>query len=124
MATATPRGCRVDRCDQMVPAALTAGGVCLDHFLDASFVRADEALAKCHRGEPIDARTLDWLLEDAHVTLKSLADVAARNDLVQQSRILELILCVANLSEYVAHHAVKTAESAASDSAGELSRER
>jgi hypothetical protein len=108
----------------LVPAALTAGGVCLDHFLDASFVRADDALAKCHRGEPIDAKTLDWLLEDTHITLKSLADTAARNDLAQQSRILELILCVANLSEYVAHHSVKPAESPVGEAAGELSRER
>jgi hypothetical protein len=108
----------------LVPAALTAEGVCLDHFLDASFVRADDALARCHRGEAIDAGTLEWLLADAHVTLKALADSAARNDLAQQSRILELILCVANLNEYLAHHSVKTAESTVDDPTRELSRER
>jgi hypothetical protein len=124
MATATPRGCRVDSCDQAVPSPLAADGVCLDHFLDASFVRADEALAKCHRGEPIDGGTLDWMLDDAYVTLKSLADVAARNDLNQQSRILELILCVANLSDYVSHHSVKPADGGAGDSSGEATGER
>ncbi|MGB9401977.1 MAG: hypothetical protein WCA98_00450 [Candidatus Acidiferrales bacterium] len=106
MATATPRSCRVGQCDQEVPEALAADSLCLDHFLDQSFVRADLAFEKCIRGETIDSGTLDWLLDDAHATVKALADNAAKNDLAQQSKILELLLCIANLNDYVAHHSV------------------
>jgi hypothetical protein len=90
-----------------VPPALAAEALCLDHFLDQSFTRADLAMERCHRGEAIDRGTLDWLLADAHVTLSALAELAAKRDLVQQSRILELLLCVANLNEYIAHHSVQ-----------------
>ena len=107
MATAAPRSCRIDRCGETVPPALAAEALCLDHFLDQSFTRADFALDRCHRGETVDRATLDWLLADAHVTLNALSEVAAKHDLAQQSRILELLLCIANLSEYIAHHSVR-----------------
>ena len=84
MATAAPRSCRVDRCAEGVPPALAAESLCLDHFLDQSFTRADFALDRCQRGESI----------------------AAKHDLAQQSRILELLLCIANLNDYIAHHSV------------------
>jgi hypothetical protein len=68
--------------------------------------RADFALDRCQRGETIDRATLDWLLADAHGTLNALSEVAAKYDLAQQSRILELLLCIANLNDYIAHHSV------------------
>jgi hypothetical protein len=107
VATAAPRSCRINRCVEEVPPALAAESLCLDHFLDQSFTRADLALEKCQRGESIDRATLDWLLADAQLTLSALSELAAKHDLAQQSRILELLLCVANLNEYIAHHSVQ-----------------
>ena len=107
MATAAPRSCRIDRCVEGVPPALAAEALCLDHFLDRSFTRADFALDRCQRGESIARAALDWLLADAHVTLNALSEVAAKHDLAQQSRILELLLCIANLNDYIAHHSVQ-----------------
>ncbi len=104
MATAAPRGCRINRCDEQVPPVLASEGLCLDHFLDQSFTRADFALEVCHRGEAIDRATLDWLLADAHVTLNALSESSEARDLARQSRILELLLCIANLNEYISHH--------------------
>jgi len=107
MAAAEAQHCRIADCGEDVPPALRAGGVCLDHFLDEAFARADSALEKCRRGEVIDSGTLEWLFADVQITLNALSEVARARDLVQQSKILELLLCVANLNEYVAHHSVQ-----------------
>ena len=107
MAAVESLHCQIDNCSEEVPPALRVGGLCLDHFLDESFARADSALEKCRRGESIDSRTLEWLLADVQITLNALSEVARARDLVQQSKILELLLCVANLNEYVAHHSVQ-----------------
>jgi len=39
--------------------------------------------------------------------LNAVSELARKRDLAQQSKILELLLCVANLNEYVAHHSVQ-----------------
>jgi hypothetical protein len=108
MTAAEIQHCRIADCIAEVPPALRSGAVCLDHFLDEAFARADSALEKCRRGELIDAGTLEWLFADVQITLNALSEVARARDLVQQSKILELLLCVANLNEYVAHHSVQS----------------
>jgi hypothetical protein len=108
MAAADSPHCRIDSCNQEVPPALGAAALCLDHFLSDAFSRAAQALEKCQRGEHIDAGTLDWLIGDVQITLNAVSELAKKRDLAQQSRILELLLCVANLNEYVAHHSVQS----------------
>jgi len=107
MAAVEPVQCHIEHCGEEVPPALRVGGLCLDHFLDEAFARADCALEKCRGGELIDSATLEWLFADVQITLNALSEVARARDLVQQSKILELLLCVANLNEYVAHHSVQ-----------------
>jgi len=107
MAAAASPHCRFEGCDEEVPPALAAGRLCLDHFLDEAFARADKALQNCKRGESPDAATLDWLFSDVQLTLNAVSELAKKRDLAQQSKILELLLCVANLNEYVAHHSVQ-----------------
>jgi hypothetical protein len=104
MAAGVPPHCRIESCNEEVPPALAAGSLCLDHFLDEAFTRAEKALQQCRRGEILDASTLDWLFADVQVTLNAVSELAKKRDLAQQSKILELLLCVANLNEYVAHH--------------------
>ena len=107
MTAAVSPHCRIDQCKEEVPPALAAASLCLDHFLGEAFSRAEQALDKCQRGEHIDAATIDWLVGDVQITLNAVSEVARKRDLAQQSRILELLLCVANLNEYVAHHSVQ-----------------
>ncbi len=107
MAAAESEHCHIENCSEEVPPALRVAGLCLDHFLDEAFARADSALEKCRRGEVIDSRTLEWLFADVQLTLNALSEIARARDLTQQSKILELLLCVANLNEYVAHHSVQ-----------------
>lgn len=91
----------------MIPRALTAEQLCLDHFLDEAFVRTDQALQGCRAGDAVDPKTLEWLLSDALVIVNNLEEGSEATDPQQRDRMLELLLILANLHEYVAHHSVQ-----------------
>lgn len=99
--------CRRDACPNAIPRALLREQLCLDHFLDEAFVRTDHALQDCRAGQPVDAGTLEWLLSDALVIVNNLEDGTEAPDSHQRDRMLELLLILANLHEYVAHHSVQ-----------------
>jgi len=94
-------------CGNAIPAALASEQLCLDHFLDEAFVRTDEALNRCRQGRPLAKADLEWLLADALATVKNLEEQANDPNFEQRDRMLELLLILANLHEYVAHHSVQ-----------------
>jgi hypothetical protein len=79
----------------------------LDHFVDEAFVRTDDALSRCREGRTIDSEGLEWLLSDALAVVKNLEDGADEPNPEQRDRMLELLLVLANVHEYVAHHSVQ-----------------
>jgi hypothetical protein len=85
---------------------LATSRLCLDHFLDEAFVRTDSAFASCREGTPITKESLEWLLSDALATVKNLEESADQPQPEQRDRMLELLLILANLHEYVAHHSL------------------
>ncbi|HXJ17626.1 MAG TPA: hypothetical protein VNM68_10585 [Candidatus Polarisedimenticolia bacterium] len=107
MKTAMPGNCRRAPCANAIPAALAAEHLCLDHFLDEAFVRTDHALAHCRQGHAMNPEDLEWLLADALAIVKNLEEKAADPNPEQRERMLELLLILANLHEYVAHHSVR-----------------
>jgi hypothetical protein len=98
--------CRRDSCPKAIPKALASEQLCLDHFLDEAFVRTDEALQGCRAGRPVNPKGLEWLLADALAIVKNLEEGAGEPNPEQRDRMLELLLILANLHEYVAHHSV------------------
>ncbi len=106
MMGGTPHRCRHSGCTQPVLPALAGEFLCLDHFLDQTYVKSDYALELCHQGKPLDPETLDSLLADARVMLKALEETTEPEEPERKSRILELLFCIANLHEFVAHHSV------------------
>ena len=104
---AAPGNCRREFCQNPVPTALAAERLCLDHFLDEAFVRADHALEDCRNGRTIHSAELEWLLADALSVVTHLEDQAATPNPADRDRMLELLLILANLHEYVAHHFVQ-----------------
>ena len=50
---------------------------------------------------------LEWLLADALAIVKNLEEAAAEPNPNQRERMLELLLVLANLHEYVAHHSIR-----------------
>jgi hypothetical protein len=107
MSVAQVRACRRDACSNAIPRALTAEQLCLDHFLDEAFVRTDQAFEGCRVGQAIDSKTLEWLLSDALLIVNNLEEGAEQPDANQRERMLELLLILANLHEYVAHHSIR-----------------
>lgn len=110
MASAGSPRCRVSGCAQNVPSALSAEFLCLDHFLDQAHVRADYALERCLNGKPIDPADLEWLLANARMVLQALAEAGPVPDAERQTRVLDLLLCITNLHEYINHHSVRLAD--------------
>jgi hypothetical protein len=107
MDIALSTNCRRELCRNAIPLALKAEQLCLDHFLDEAFLRTDDALQNCRRGHPVDSQTLEWLLADALAVVKNLEEAAEQPNPNQRERMLELLLILANLHEYVAHHSVR-----------------
>jgi hypothetical protein len=98
--------CRRVQCANEIPSALAAERLCLNHFLDEAFTRADHTLGLCRDGCAINASELEWLLADALAIVNNLEDESAGSNLELRDRMLELLLILANLHEYVAHHSI------------------
>ena len=92
------RACRVGACSTPIPQTLNRQGVCLTHYLDEVFTRLSAVEERCRQNEFLDARTLTWLRQqgDFAVTLLS-GDVPDYCE--DRTRLLELLLCLANLHE-------------------------
>jgi hypothetical protein len=98
--------CNRSGCPKLVPIALAERRLCLDHFLDEAFVRADQAMATCRSGQRLDPQDVDWLLSDALATVQNLEEDADEPQPEQRDRMLELILNLANLHEYAAQQPI------------------
>jgi hypothetical protein len=96
----------VESCAQGVPPALTRESLCLDHYIDQAFARLQAALELCHRGGAVEAGTLDWLFNDAEFAVQSLCQNGFTPSAAQRVRVLELLLGLTNLREYLRHHSI------------------
>jgi hypothetical protein len=102
-----PGSCRRSGCPSSIPAALANEQLCLEHFLDDAFLRTDQTLDRCREGRAMNAADVEWLLSDALAIVKNLEEKASDPQPRQRDRMLELLLMLANLHEYVAHHSVR-----------------
>jgi len=92
------RSCRVGACSAPIPTQLLRQGVCLTHYLDDVFTRISAVQERSRHNKPPDARTIAWLRQqgDFAVTLLSRDSLDVADD---RARLLELLLCLANLHE-------------------------
>ncbi|MGH9715381.1 MAG: hypothetical protein ACRD4R_01430 [Candidatus Acidiferrales bacterium] len=107
MAALVAGSCRRVQCANPIPTALAAERLCLNHFLDEAFLRADHTLERCRDGCAINGSELEWLLADALAIVNNLDDRAAASNQQLRDRMLELLLILANLQDYVAHHSIR-----------------
>ena len=98
--------CRRAPCANLIPPSLAGEQICLDHFLDEAFRRTDEVMERCREGHAIDPRILEQLLADSLAVVTNLEEGATEPDPEKRDRMLELLLSLANLHEYAAHHAI------------------
>lgn len=107
MPASSPGRCSRAGCVNPLPQGLAAERLCLDHFLDEAFLRTDETADRTRQGEALDPSDLEWLLSDALAIVKNLEEGAGNPNPEQRDRMLELLLILANLHEYVAHHSIR-----------------
>ena len=105
-ARVSERRCRTAGCNEEVQPPLASEGVCLEHFVELVVRRADQVRRQCVQAQPVDAETLDWLLSDAPHVIQSLSNGASPSHPGEGEKILELLLCLANLQDYIAHHSL------------------
>ena len=98
--------CRRTPCANLIPPSLANEEMCLGHFLDEAFGRAAEAMQQCQQGRPIDSKRLERLLADALAIVTNLEEDAGDPKPDERDRMLELLLSLANLHEYAAHHEI------------------
>jgi hypothetical protein len=100
------RRCRSEGCAGEVLPPLASEGVCLEHYVELVVRRADQVRQQCLKAQPVDEETLDWLLSDAPHTIQSLSSGANAENSTESEKILELLLCLANLQDYITHHSL------------------
>jgi hypothetical protein len=102
MGKTPPQVCQIEGCSNRVVPMLSSRVLCLDHFLDQAFDHASAALAASEQSMPVEPRTLECLLDDAQLAAQFLSSRGEPREIPAQDRILEFLLCVANLHEYAA----------------------
>ncbi len=62
------------------------------------------AAAQCREGQPIPPLALDKLRTQADCAVQFLADGGLENNLYEKECVLQFLLGLANLHEYLSHH--------------------
>src|SRR5260370_42281577 len=101
MMTISRSGCRAPSCKLEVPVVLKTEELRLNHYLDEAFQKLTDATQDFHAGRDVDYDTMDWLLAQVEFVVEVVAQEEANWDANQRSKLLELLLGVAHLSEYV-----------------------
>lgn len=102
------RPCHVAGCRTEILPVLAGNGVCLNHFVAMVVERADQVRGSFVESRPVDQKTIDWLLGDARHVAQMLSASRLNNS---DEQVLELLLCLANLQDYIAHHSVRVQSS-------------
>jgi hypothetical protein len=110
MLTNPSRHCRIPNCTAEVPEILENESLCVDHHLEESFQKLAAATESFHLEDGVDYETMDWLLGQVDFAVDALAREDNHWDSDQRSKLLELLLGVANLNEYIRHSLVSVPE--------------
>ena len=100
---AARRKCSVPQCNLEVPEGLKNEDRCLDHYIEDAFQKLNQALDSSRNGKGVDHKVLEWLVAQVDCVIETLSGEATTSDPEQHSKLLELLLGIANLNEYVRH---------------------
>jgi|HubBroStandDraft_1064217.scaffolds.fasta_scaffold515775_2 hypothetical protein len=100
MPGASAVDCRILGYRKPVPPVIASYMLCTDHFSERATSRVNTAWESCHTGVALEDETLDALLREAQSATRTLISTDYRLEVDQHERILEFLLCVANLHEF------------------------
>jgi len=81
--------------------------LCFDHFVEQASLRLHAAQSLCQTGQALDRHMMDWLLDGAEFAVQSLSQDGFTISPMQRLKVLELLLGLSNLQEYLRHHSVR-----------------
>jgi len=100
-------------CGQNVPDQLSQDHLCLEHFVEHTYARAEHAVESYQQDLPFRLDAVEWMFEDAKFSLMALL---RSSDRPYREGLSELMICIANLHEFVRYntmHNSRAKESAA-----------
>jgi hypothetical protein len=103
--TTPSRTCHSEGCRIEVPEGFDDGDLFLDHYLQAATYTLDTAATRFREGQDVDSEMLHWLKIQVDFVVAAIGDEASSLNAVQRTRLLELVLGIANLNEYIRHDA-------------------
>ena len=65
-----------------------------------------QTLELCQQSQFLSPETIDWLIEQGDLAVRLLSEKGMAKFSEERSKLLELLLCLANVQEYVRHHSV------------------
>jgi hypothetical protein len=101
----TKLSCHIVGCPDPVPPALTQEALCMEHYLEGAMHQLETAAALCREGHPIQAEALDQLKMQAEFAVHFLADGSGDDSSSKKEQLLQFLLGLANLHQYLSHHA-------------------
>ena len=101
-----PRTCQVGACTRSVPARLAQQQTCVSHYLDDAFTKASTALRLCQAGEPVEPELIERLAAHGDIAVDLLAKYDDHQVAEMRARLLELLLCLTNVHQYLRNHSV------------------
>jgi hypothetical protein len=81
------------------------GNVCADHFLEEAIGRLEEAVASCRDGNVVSPDALNKLRDHADFAVNFLSGHGANDSMRQKELLLQFLLGLTNLHEYLSHNA-------------------
>jgi len=107
MTDREPAKCRMQGCGQEVSKALRQDGLCLDHFIEATYGRARRAVEAVQKELPLEPGAFEWMFEDAKLALKALVRDSSED---YREGVTELITALANVHEYLHQQTAEPSE--------------
>lgn len=101
------RTCRSQDCHSEAPEAFGDASLCLEHYVAEATQRLNAAKDSFSIGQGIDGETLDWLLAQVDLVVETIGDETLTLDEEQRSKLLELLLGIANLNECIHHSSAR-----------------
>ena len=102
MAVSSHR-CNAPGCTVQILEDLKNEELCPAHYLEKAFQRLDKTTDNFRRGHGVDYDALDWLVVQVDFIVETISEEGRTLDPDTRSKLLELILGIVNLNEYICH---------------------
>ena len=106
--TTLVRTCQSQDCQGEVLKAIGETNLCLKHYVTVTTQKLGSARDSFRCGVGVDPEEFDWLLAQVDIVVEMIGDETLDLGDEQRTKILDLLLGIANLNEYIRRSSVVT----------------